>query len=116
MSGEGSCCSNANYADWGFAPGTYPVNCIDCPPDQPEEDKILGTVSSMRCLLHTIEARAHYGRHTEGCTLQFYEPEPFNLGQIDDWVLQIVDTFKVCFWAFIFTCFAFGAIKLMETF
>jgi hypothetical protein len=79
MSGEGSCCSNADYSAWGFSPGKFPVSCIDCPPDQRAEDKILGSVSSMRCLFHAIKAKSEHGRHDEGCTFKFYEPTPIDL-------------------------------------
>lgn len=81
MSGEGACCANADYSAWGYASGNYPVHCVDCGP-QDDEDRILGSVSSMRCLFHAIKAKSRYGLHTDDCQLLFYEPEQINFEDV----------------------------------
>lgn len=75
MSGEGLISCIPGHEPWGFASGNYPVNCIDCPPGQRNEDKILGSISSIRCLYHAIQARC--SDQDEGCSMSFYEPEAY---------------------------------------
>lgn len=72
MSGEGVIADIGDLSGWGYAPGNYPVNCIDCSPDQ---DKTLGSISSMRCPLHAINERRKYA--DEGFTIP--EPQALNL-------------------------------------
>ncbi len=85
MSGEGMLASVPGYEPWGFSSGTYPVNCIDCPSEQRNEDKIFGSVSSIRCLYHAIQARCN--EQDEGCNpqLTFYEPTRIDLEPSCSW-------------------------------
>lgn len=76
MSGEGLLNCIPGHEAWGFSAGTYPVHCIDCPSDQAQENKILGSVSSYRCLYHAIKARC--ANQDEGCSMSFYEPTEHN--------------------------------------
>ncbi len=76
MSDEGLINCIPGHEAWGFSVGTFPVHCIDCPKDQLDENKILGSVSSYRCLYHAIKARC--ANQDEGCSMSFYEPEPFD--------------------------------------
>lgn len=76
MSGEGLIHCIPGHEAWGYAAGVYPVNCIDCPSGQNTDDKILGSISSIRCLYHAIQARC--GEHDEGCSMSFYEPEAYD--------------------------------------
>jgi hypothetical protein len=77
MSGEGLLAVVPGYEAWGFSTGVYPVNCIDCE-NQSEEDKILGSVSSYRCLTHAIRARCSEQDEGVNVCLPFYEPSPIS--------------------------------------
>ncbi len=68
---------------WGYAPGSYMFQCVDCPKVQSFAQSTIGDKRSVRCIDH---ARARRDNPEPPKALQ---PTPYTIDQIDDAIRAI---------------------------